>query len=164
MPHPRCARSSRRWTGCSRSTTGLDKLDQRAELDQRAQLDLRAELDQRVSLDRRAKTSSTVKLAYSLRAELPGSTVESMSSTTTEPKSVRSLVPARMDRLPWTRFHWMIVVGLGISWVLDGLEIQIIAANGFAGEFKMDSAQVGAAGTIYLLGQVIGRASCRERV
>jgi MFS family permease len=50
----------------------------------------------------------------------------------------------------------MIVVGLGISWVLDGLEIQIIAANGFAAEFEMSSAEVGAAGTIYLVGQVIG--------
>ena len=43
----------------------------------------------------------------------------------------RSLVPARMDRLPWTRFHWSVVVGLGISWVLDGLEIQIVSNAGF---------------------------------
>ncbi|MEJ1230963.1 MAG: hypothetical protein WDM88_10645 [Galbitalea sp.] len=42
----------------------------------------------------------------------------------------RSLVPARMDRLPWTRFHWMVIVGLGISWVLDGLEIQIVSNAG----------------------------------
>ena len=39
----------------------------------------------------------------------------------------RSLVPARMDRLPWTRFHWLVVVGLGVSWILDGLEIQIVS-------------------------------------
>ena len=46
---------------------------------------------------------------------------------------IRSLVPARMDRLPWTRFHWLIVVGLGVSWVLDGLdglEIQIVSSVG----------------------------------
>ena len=43
---------------------------------------------------------------------------------------VRSLVPARMDRLPWTRFHWMIIVGLGVSWILDGLEIQIVSSVG----------------------------------
>ncbi|TDD44612.1 hypothetical protein E1263_40365 [Kribbella antibiotica] len=42
-----------------------------------------------------------------------------------EGKAIPSLVPARMDRLPWTRFHWMIVVGLGVSWILDGLEIQL---------------------------------------
>ena len=77
-------------------------------------------------------------------------------STTTGKPSVRSLVPARMDRLPWTRFHWMIVIGLGISWVLDGLEIQIIASNGFQDDLGMDPAQIGFAGTIYLVGQVIG--------
>ena len=67
-----------------------------------------------------------------------------------------SLVPARMDRLPWTRFHWMVIVGLGISWVLDGLEIQIVSNAGFAKEFHMDPQQVGVVGTIYLLGEVVG--------
>jgi MFS family permease len=68
----------------------------------------------------------------------------------------RSLVPARMDRLPWTRFHWMVIVGLGISWVLDGLEIQIVSNAGFASEFHMNAAQVGWVGTIYLVGEVVG--------
>ncbi|MFT4122698.1 MAG: MFS transporter [Microbacteriaceae bacterium] len=72
------------------------------------------------------------------------------------PRRVRSLVPARMDRLPWTRFHWMVVFGLGVSWILDGLEIQIIASNGYQDSLGMDSAQVGAAGTVYLVGQVLG--------
>lgn len=46
-------------------------------------------------------------------------------STTVSPasKPIRSLVPARMDRLPWTRFHWLVIIGLGVSWILDGLEI-----------------------------------------
>jgi len=44
--------------------------------------------------------------------------------------SVRSLVPARMDRLPWTRFHWLVIIGLGVSWILDGLEIQIASTVG----------------------------------
>ena len=44
--------------------------------------------------------------------------------------TVRSLVPARLDRLPWTRFHWLVVTGLGVSWILDGLEIQIVALVG----------------------------------
>lgn len=79
-----------------------------------------------------------------------------MTSTTESSKPVMSLVPARMDRLPWTRFHWSIIVGLGISWVLDGLEIQIVASNGFADEFHMSSGQVGALGTTYLIGQVVG--------
>ncbi|WP_369824045.1 MFS transporter [Frondihabitans sp. PAMC 28766] len=61
-----------------------------------------------------------------------------------------------MDRLPWTKFHWSIIVGLGISWVLDGLEIQIVASNGFSQEFHMSSGLIGNLGTVYLLGQVAG--------
>ena len=71
-------------------------------------------------------------------------------------RTVKSLIPARLDRLPWARFHWMIVVGLGVSWILDGLEIQIVSQNGFSHEFGMSSAEVGATGTIYLVGQVVG--------
>jgi hypothetical protein len=44
----------------------------------------------------------------------------------TEP--IRSLIPARLDRLGWSRFHTMLVVALGVAWVLDGLEI-VIASN-----------------------------------
>ncbi len=76
--------------------------------------------------------------------------------TTRDQHPVRSLVPARMDRLPWTRFHWSVVVGLGVSWILDGLEIQLVAANGYAADLGMDAAQVGLTGTIYLIGQVVG--------
>ena len=68
----------------------------------------------------------------------------------------RSLVPARMDRLPWTRFHWMVIVGLGISWVLDGLEIQIVSNAGFQHEFHMNAGQVGWVGSVYLVGEVVG--------
>ena len=53
-----------------------------------------------------------------------------MSAPTAPPQAVRSLIPARLDRLPWTRFHWMVVVGLGVSWILDGLEIQLVANVG----------------------------------
>ncbi|HEY0249170.1 MAG TPA: MFS transporter [Gryllotalpicola sp.] len=70
--------------------------------------------------------------------------------------TVRSLVPARMDRLPWTRFHWSVVFGLGISWVLDGLEIQIVASNGYAQTLNLTSAEVGVVGTVYLVGEVCG--------
>jgi MFS family permease len=61
-----------------------------------------------------------------------------------------------MDRLPWTRFHWSVVVGLGVSWILDGLEIQMVSANGFAQQLHMNSVQIGLTGTIYLWGQVVG--------
>jgi len=69
---------------------------------------------------------------------------------------VRSLIPARLDRLPWTKFHWSVVVGLGVAWILDGLEIQIVAANGYADTLHLSSAQVGLVGTVYLVGQVCG--------
>ena len=39
--------------------------------------------------------------------------------------SIRSLIPARLDRLGWSRFHTMLVIALGVAWVLDGLEITI---------------------------------------
>ena len=71
-------------------------------------------------------------------------------------RAVRSLIPYRMDRLPWARFHWMVVVGLGVSWILDGLEIQLVSASGFKETLGMSSAQVGLAGTVYLIGQVVG--------
>ena len=69
---------------------------------------------------------------------------------------VRSLIPARMDRLPWARFHWMVVIGLGVSWILDGLEIQLVASAGFQKTLGMSTQEVAFAGTIYLVGQVAG--------
>ena len=43
---------------------------------------------------------------------------------------IRSLIPARIDRLPWSRFHTRLVVALGVAWVLDGLEITIASNVG----------------------------------
>ena len=71
-------------------------------------------------------------------------------------KPVLSMIPARMHDMPWTRFHWMVIFGLGTAWILDGLEVQIVAAGGFEKTLHMDSAQVGLAGTVYLLGEVAG--------
>jgi len=71
-------------------------------------------------------------------------------------KPVRSLVPARLDRLPWARFHWLIVVGLGVSWILDGLEIQIVSQAGFQDSLHLTSADVGMLGSVYLVGEVVG--------
>jgi MFS family permease len=76
------------------------------------------------------------------------------------PGVVRSLVPARMDRLPWTRFHWMIIVGLGVSWILDGLEIQIVSSVGTVLQeretLNLTTGDVGLMGSVYLLGEVVG--------
>ncbi|GIL27779.1 MFS transporter [Actinocatenispora comari] len=46
--------------------------------------------------------------------------------STVETGTVRTRVPARVDRLPWSRWHWMIVIGLGTVWILDGLEVTIV--------------------------------------
>ena len=37
-------------------------------------------------------------------------------------------VPARMDRLPWSRWHWRVVIALGITWIIDGLEVTLVGA------------------------------------
>ena len=43
-------------------------------------------------------------------------------------ETFETLIPARLDRLPWSRFHWLLVIGLGITWVLDGLEVTLVGA------------------------------------
>ncbi|GAA3068687.1 MFS transporter [Streptosporangium carneum] len=77
-----------------------------------------------------------------------------------EHETIRSLVPARIDRLPWSRFHTRMVVALGVAWVLDGMEITIASAVGDvlreSQTLGLTSAQVGFAATVYLLGQVTG--------
>src|SRR5574339_510733 len=40
----------------------------------------------------------------------------------------RTDIPARLDRLPWSRFHWLVVVALGASWAIDGLEVTLKGA------------------------------------
>src|SRR3954454_20890205 len=79
-----------------------------------------------------------------------------MSSAATEERPVRSLIPVRMDRRPWSRFHWTVIFGLGTAWILDGLEIQIVASAGYKADLGMSDAQVGFTATVYLVGQVVG--------
>ena len=43
---------------------------------------------------------------------------------------IRTNIPARLDRLPWSRFHWRVVIGLGTVWILDGLQVTIVGAIG----------------------------------
>jgi MFS family permease len=69
-------------------------------------------------------------------------------------------IPARLDRLPWSRWHWMIVIGLGITWLLDGLEVTL--AGSLVGMLRspqslgLSEAQVGTSATAYLAGAVAG--------
>src|ERR1700733_208070 len=75
--------------------------------------------------------------------------------------AIQSLVPARLDRLGWSRFHTMLVVALGVAWVLDGLEITIASnvTNFISSKqaLNLSSSEVAfAVGTVYLLGEVAG--------
>ncbi|WP_055495269.1 MFS transporter [Streptomyces sp. TP-A0356] len=49
-----------------------------------------------------------------------------MSVTAPPPGTVTTAIPARLDRLPWSRWHWTIVIGLGTVWILDGLEVTVV--------------------------------------
>ena len=51
-----------------------------------------------------------------------------MSSVAEAPKTIRSTIPARLDRLNWSPFHTRMVAGLGAAWILDGLQITIASS------------------------------------
>lgn len=69
-------------------------------------------------------------------------------------------IPARLDRLPWSRFHWLVVTALGVTWILDGLEVTLVGSlsPAIAGPdgLNLTSTQVGLTGSAYILGAVIG--------
>ena len=46
--------------------------------------------------------------------------------TAAEGRVIETKIPARLDRLPWARWHWMVLIGLGTVWILDGLEVTIV--------------------------------------
>ena len=76
------------------------------------------------------------------------------------PGAVRSLIPARIDRLPWSPFHSRMVAALGVAWILDGLEITVAAAIADIlnkpETLNLSSAAIGLIATVYLLGEVVG--------
>jgi len=75
-------------------------------------------------------------------------------------RSMRSLIPARIDRLPWSRFHTRLVIALGVAWILDGLEITI--ASNVAPDLTqktslgLSASSAADIATWYLIGEVIG--------
>jgi MFS family permease len=73
---------------------------------------------------------------------------------------IESDVPARMDRLPWSRWHVRIIVALGTSWILDGLEVTLVGSLSGVLQTKnglsLSDQQVTGAATVYLTGAVIG--------
>src|SRR5688572_24411677 len=73
---------------------------------------------------------------------------------------VETDIPARLDRLPWGRFHNLLILALGVTWILDGLEVTL--AGALAGALKasptmqFSNTDIGLAGTAYLIGAVGG--------
>ena len=71
---------------------------------------------------------------------------------------INTCIPARLDRLPWSRWHWLVVTALGVTWVLDGLEVTLAGTIGgvLKTALRMTDAQVGESATCYLVGAVVG--------
>jgi MFS family permease len=68
-------------------------------------------------------------------------------------------IPARLDRLPWTNFHWLVVFALGITWILDGLEVTLVGSLSGAikeSTLQLSDSQIGFAASSYLIGAVFG--------
>jgi MFS family permease len=77
-----------------------------------------------------------------------------------ENQTVETDVPARLDRLPWSRWHTRIIIALGTSWLLDGLEVTLVGSLSGVLESKnglsLTDPQVTSAATFYLAGAVMG--------
>jgi MFS family permease len=79
---------------------------------------------------------------------------------TATPTYIESNVSQRLDRLPWSSWHWLVVIALGVTWVLDGLETSLVSSvsarltESYA--LHLSNSEIGIGGSIYLLGQVLG--------
>jgi MFS family permease len=74
-------------------------------------------------------------------------------------QTIETDVPKRLDRLPWSRWHWLVVVALGFVWILDGLEVTIVGSIGPTlqkASLHLSTFQVGLIGAFYVAGAVVG--------
>src|SRR5881409_4028242 len=75
-------------------------------------------------------------------------------------ETIESYVPARLDWMPWSRWHWLIVISLGATWILDGLEVTLAGSLGGIltrrETLALTDTEIGASATFYLTGAVIG--------
>ena len=73
---------------------------------------------------------------------------------------VGSAIPARLDGLPWSRWHWRVVVALGVTWLLDGLEVTVVGSLGAVLQrpdtLGLSAAAIGWTGSAYVAGAIIG--------
>src|SRR5690348_17567822 len=75
--------------------------------------------------------------------------------------TIKTNIPARMDRLPWSRWHWLVVIGLGAVWVLDGLEVTIVGTIASrlteqGSGISITESQIGSAAAVYVAGACLG--------
>lgn len=83
-------------------------------------------------------------------------------SSTVQTGTIKTRIPARLDRLPWSRWHWKVIIGLGTVWILDGLEVTIVGSIssilGTKGSgIAISTAQVsGLAASLYVAGACAG--------
>jgi MFS family permease len=86
--------------------------------------------------------------------------IATLTNGTDNGETFETLIPARLDRLPWSEFHWLLVIGLGITWVLDGLEVTLMGAISAVLQrpdvLHFRAAQIGAISSAYLTGAVLG--------
>src|ERR1700731_4355802 len=75
-------------------------------------------------------------------------------------EAITTDIPARLDRLPWSRFHLLVVVALGVTWILDGLEVTIVGSIGpvlqNSQTLGLSAQEIGSAGSAYVIGAVVG--------
>ncbi len=82
-------------------------------------------------------------------------------ATGVETGRITTNIPGRIDRLPWARWHWMVVIGLGTVWILDGLEVTIVGSMSDALKpsstgLGLSNFDIGLAGAVYVAGACIG--------
>jgi MFS family permease len=77
-----------------------------------------------------------------------------------EAGAITTDIPARLDRLPWSRFHLLVMIALGVTWILDGLEVTIVGAIAPVLQntqtLGLTAGDIGAAGSAYVIGAVVG--------
>ena len=81
-----------------------------------------------------------------------------ISTAQQDSQTLETLIPARLDRLPWSPFHTLLVIGLGITWILDGLEVTLMGAISAVLQrpdvMNFTAEQIGFIGSCYLTGAV----------
>ena len=85
----------------------------------------------------------------------------STATATADRHTIETNIPGRLDRLPWSKFHWLVVAGLGTVWILDGLEVTIVGSIASrltekGSGISISTGGIGTAAAIYVAGACVG--------